>query len=185
LEQAYANIRYSIACPNERDCNNKGAYAEHIPRDVIDDDTGEYISRDYDIDYSQCQFCYENKSSIFNGGTVGEFDGTGIIENLKQGDMSSFKLRLNHEEVESYNDIKKMHGKRIAVFEQTETIGKPGDKTLIYKFHRQGRCIGKYIFNIKGERHTINLDTFIHIYYPVVILTTNADLQITLNLRFS
>lgn len=183
LEQVYANIKYEIDCPNLTDCQNDGVYQIAIQRDVIRDEiSDEVIGIDWDYDYLECEFCNTNKSSVFNGGTMGLFDATGLIETLTPSDLSTYKIKLDGQSLESFNNLKKMHGKRIAIFKQFKTKQDKNNVTLEYKFIKQGRCIGKYIFNKRGERHIINLNSFLHLYFPIFKLETNYKYQITLNI---
>jgi hypothetical protein len=188
LEQVYANIKYEVNCPNSKDCNNKGAYLEQYQcGEIRDEETGEIIDIDWDLQPCQCQFCYENKSSVFNGGTVGVFDVQGLIETFGPFDVSPIELRFDGIQVSSYNKLSDMHGKRVVAFKQVEAKENARNQTkeLFFDFAFEGRCIGRCIFNRKGQKHDIDLSTFKYLYFPAFEKQEGTEYHVNLSLGLS
>ena len=185
----YANIKYEVNCPNSKDCNNEGAYLEQIQcGEIRDEETGQIIDIDWDLQPCECQFCTTNKSSIFNGGTIGYFSMDGLLDSLGPQNYGPFELTLDGEGVKSFNELHNMHGKRIAIFMQTkaEDIDEyTKEKRILYKFKSEGRCLGKYIFHKDGSKHLINLNSFIYLYFPALNKESVIVDTITLTLSFN
>lgn len=185
----YANIRYSVNCPNSKDCHNEGAYLEQIQcGEIRDETTGEIIDIDWDLQPCECQFCQINISSIYNGGTIGYFSMDGLLDSLGPQNYGPFELDFNGIGTKSFNDLKTMHGRRIAIFMQTkaediDTYTK--EKRIIYKFRSEGRCLGKYIFHSDGSKHLINLNSFVYLYFPAMNTEDVKVDSITLQIGFS
>lgn len=181
LAQAYANIKYSLPCD---DCGGDGGIQVPIHREEYIDDDGRYYYT-YDFDIEQCQFCWENQSSTFNGGTKGMFDVSGIVHNnIAQTVCSPVSVKFDEVNTTSFNNLEDMHGKRIAIFDavKSESVKQQGEHHLMYDFLDQGRCIGKYIFNKNGDKHPIDLTNFQYLYFPAYILREDAELHVDLHL---
>jgi hypothetical protein len=179
LAQEYANIRYEVHCP---DCKNEGGWNEPILEDIISD--GDGIAREvWNSEPQQCQFCCENKSSIFNGGTLGDFSLDGI--DIKR--IEPIEININSITYKSYNELYKMHGQHIEIYRQNATTNNPSNvgvfKTINYKYYNRGLCLGDRIFFIHNRKqHLINLDTHEFLYMPYIqisIDTIQLELEIS------
>lgn len=143
------SIRFKIPCVNAKECHNEGAFVEYISH-TLTDDQGEVVGEDYSQDYRQCEFCYGNKSSIFNGGSEDFIDVQGIY--------LPFKVLINNIETMSFGSNDTMHGNTVAIYrvQENET----------YKFFRSGFCLKTRIFIPNEQHHDIDHVTHTYLYLP-------------------
>jgi hypothetical protein len=151
LEQDHANIRFSVHCPNENLCSNTGSYGEKI--DGFDPIVWHEV---------QCEFCYENKTSMFNmanysdGFNLNErvtkdmldvmlqnaaIDSTGLM-----GDTVTLTVRTLEKD---YHNIptREAHGKLVAVFKLDNKV----HDEQYFTIHGKGRCLKHKVFDKKGK----------------------------------
>jgi len=150
--------------------------------EIRDEITGEIIDIDWDLQPCQCQFCCENKSSIYNRGTVGIFDLQGLIDTLGPKDIMPIEVNFGNQKRTTLHNLSEMHGKRIAVFKQVKVEHNGTSKELLYDFHFEGRCIGRCIFNKEGEKHDVNLDTFHYVYFKAFSRDGHTEYHLTVSL---
>lgn len=191
MDQEFANIRFEIHCPNESDCMNEGYYQEAIAHDIYDDDTGQVLGQDWEFDIQQCQFCFENPSSIYRGGTDNLIDLTGIAEyGIKPRDIRPVEINIDGHNCESFQTLESMHGNHIAIFKVVNTSKERVDYnnedqySFEYEYFNCGFCLGDRIFLLEEEKqHLIDLDSFKFFYIPGKIVSKDATLRWSLRVN--
>lgn len=141
----------------------------------------------YECEPVQCQFCWENQSSIANGGTVGVLDSEGLITHMTQQDLDPIVVDFSTTTMTSFTSLKSMHGKRIAIFKQKKGFLDKLNKTkkMIYEYETQGRCLGRYIFTARGKKIKVDLDTFLCLYFPAFDPPEGDTYTLNLNMSVS
>jgi hypothetical protein len=156
LERVHANIKFEgVECPNKSQCSNTGSYGVQVYDDSDDFNTGLW----HEV---QCEFCYENKTSVFNMANYS--DGFSLdqkvtkdllqtmldnscIDSKGLGDMVNITIRTAEKE---YKNIptKEAHGKIVAVFKLDDVVR----DEQYFTIHGKGRCLKHKVFDVDGKQ---------------------------------